>query len=278
MSGCAESGGPVWKGPPAETNGPGRLDDRRYPQNDSFMTHLSLASCKFTIGSATNGKSTKKTQQVNLEHMPKTGGTIPHTRPLRVDSIETERRAEFDRRADYDKRVETARREEYDRRIAYDQQVHMTPCQDVGKDEQIEDLCVQVHRIAQMGTMIELLTMMFTKSSQFEEAADEGIITIAYTPHTAGEEKIGTKMRSVVTGKVVLECESFSISACACASSCSTEIIEPQMYDECEDWSLHMTKAEGDALSALLFRQDMKPSQHKSITAIQETAAQLREI
>ena len=235
------------------------------------MTNRSPSSCSFTIGSAVHRKNTKKTHQGNREHMPKTCGTCLHKRlPVDVD-IETARRAEVDRRADYDKRVETARRKEYDRRLAYDQRMQMT---DQGKAEQIEDFSVQIHRLAQMGTMIDLLTLMFTKSSQ-EEAAEE---IIASTPHTEGEEKIGTKMRSVETGKVVLECESFSIRACACASSCSTEIIEPQMDDECEDWSLHMTKAEEDALSALLFKQDMKPSQHKSITAIQETAAQLCEI
>ena len=30
----------------ALTNGPGSIDDRRYPQNATFMTHLSPASCR----------------------------------------------------------------------------------------------------------------------------------------------------------------------------------------------------------------------------------------
>jgi hypothetical protein len=139
------------------------------------MTNLSPSSCPFTIGSAIHRKNTKTTQQVNLEHMPKTGRTILHTRPVvvGVDSIETECRAEFDRRADYDRRVETARREEYDKRMTYDQQIQMTHCQDVGKADQIDDVCAQVHRLAQMGTMIELLTMIFMKPTQPEAEAEK---------------------------------------------------------------------------------------------------------
>ena len=123
MSGREEKGGPSWWGPPAGTNGPGRLDKRRYAQNASCMTHLGPASCPFTIGSAVLRKNIKKKQPVNLEDMPITCGTLLHKRPF-IDvgprQLETERRAEYDRRAAYDTRAELARREEYDRRLEYD--------------------------------------------------------------------------------------------------------------------------------------------------------------
>ena len=108
-------GWPVMGGYSAHTNGPGSIDDRRYPQNATFMTHLSPASCQFTLGSAVLRKNTKKTQPVYFEDMPNTGGTLLHKRPL-IDAgmLETDRRAEYDRRAAYDNRVELTRRAEYD--------------------------------------------------------------------------------------------------------------------------------------------------------------------
>ena len=112
-----EKGGPSWWGPLAGTNGPGRLDERRYDQNASFMTNFSPASCPFTIGSAFLRKNTKKTQSANLGGIQITCGTLLHKRPLiDADPLETERRAEYDRRADYARRVEIARAD-YDRRV-----------------------------------------------------------------------------------------------------------------------------------------------------------------
>ena len=74
MSGREEDGGPGWQGPPAGTNGPGRLDERRYAQNASFMPHFGSASCPFTIGSAVRRKITKKTPQVNFKCLQTPGG------------------------------------------------------------------------------------------------------------------------------------------------------------------------------------------------------------
>ena len=77
----------------AHTNGPGSIDDRRYPQNATFMTHLSPASCQFTLGSAVLRKNTKKTQPVYFGDMPNTGGTLLHKRPLiHAGMLETDRR------------------------------------------------------------------------------------------------------------------------------------------------------------------------------------------
>ena len=91
MSEREGNGGPLWWGPPAGTNGPGRLDERRYDQNASFMTNLSPASCPFTIGSAVPCKNIKKTQPANLGGMPITCGTLLHKRPLiDVDPLELE--------------------------------------------------------------------------------------------------------------------------------------------------------------------------------------------
>ena len=124
-----ESGVPAWWGPPAGTNGPGRLDERRYDQNASFMTNLSPASCPFTIGSAVPCKNIKKTQQANLCGMPITCGTLLHKRPLiDVNPLEIERRAEYDRRVAFDTRAELARREEYDRRLVYDRRNQIALC------------------------------------------------------------------------------------------------------------------------------------------------------
>ena len=155
-----ESGGPAWWGPPAGTNGPGRLDERRYDQNASFMTNLSPASCPFTIGSAVPCKNIKKTQPANLGGMPITCGTLLHKRPLiDVDPLELERRAEYDRRAAFDTRAELVRREEYDRRLVYDRRNQIALCHD-------EEWKAQENRFTQMEKIIETLTAMFMKPSQ----------------------------------------------------------------------------------------------------------------
>ena len=95
MSEREEDGGPVWWGPPAGTNGPGRSDERRYAQNASFMTHLGSASCSFTIGSAGLRKFTKKTQQANFKCLQTPGG-INTGIPADLDPLG----AEYDKRAD----------------------------------------------------------------------------------------------------------------------------------------------------------------------------------
>ena len=64
MAEFREEGWPVMEGYSAHTNGPGSIDDRRSPQNATFMTPLSPASCQFTLGSAGLRKNTKKTQPV----------------------------------------------------------------------------------------------------------------------------------------------------------------------------------------------------------------------
>jgi len=95
MSEREEDGGPVWWGPPAGTNGPGRSDERRYAQNASFMTHLGSASCSFTIGSAGLRKCTKKTHQANFKCLQTPGG-INTGIPADLDPLG----AEYGKRAD----------------------------------------------------------------------------------------------------------------------------------------------------------------------------------
>ena len=191
-----ESGGPSWWGPPAGTNGPGRLDERRYDQNASFMTNFSPASCPFTIGSAFLRKNTKKTQSANLGGIQITCGTLLHKRPLiDADPLETERRAEYDRRADYarrveiaradyDRRVEMARRDEYDRRMEYDLSVL---CQ--RKMSTAEDFELQVRRLDEMGKIIDTLTTMLTKPPQPQGAATEEIALMPLVAGVAGYSK-----------------------------------------------------------------------------------------
>ena len=162
----------------AHTNGPGSIDDIRYPQNATFMTHLSPASCQFTLGSAVLRKNTKKTQPVYFGDMPNTGGTLLHKRPL-IDAgmLETDRRAEYDRRAAYDNRVELTRRAEYDRRLEYDRrnQIAMCPIRDD------EEWTVQLNRLIQMGKIIETLTAMFMQPSQ-PKAEAEAVNTTKTVP------------------------------------------------------------------------------------------------
>ena len=181
MSGHEGKGGLLWWGPPAGTNGPGRLDDRRYPQNATFMTHLSPASCQFTLGSAVLRKNTKKTQPVYFEDMPNTGGTLLHKRPL-IDAgmLETDRRAEYDRRAAYDIRVELTRRAEYDRRLEYDRRNKIAMCP-IRNDE---EWTAQLNRIIQMGKIIETLTTMFMKPSQPKAEAEAVNTTKTVTQHS----------------------------------------------------------------------------------------------
>ena len=159
----------------AHTNGAGSIDDRRYPQNATFMAHLSPASCQFTLGSAVIRKNTKKTQPVYFEDIPNTGGTLPHKRPpIDAGMLETDRRAEYDRRAAYDNRVELTRRAEYDRRLEYDRrnQTAMCPIRDD------EEWTAQLNRLIQMGKIIETLTTMFmqpqVKKTHEETTEGEG--------------------------------------------------------------------------------------------------------
>ena len=170
----------IW-GYSAHTNGPGSIDDRRYPQNATFMTHLSPASCQFTLGSAVLRKNTKKTQPVYFEDMPNTGGTLLHKRPL-IDAgmLETDRRAEYDRRAAYDNRVELTRRAEYDRRLEYDRrnQIAMCPIRDD------EEWTAQLNRLIQMGKTIETLTTMFMQPSQPKAEAEAENTTKTVPQHS----------------------------------------------------------------------------------------------
>jgi hypothetical protein len=171
------------------------------------MSNLSPASFPFTIGSGVLRKNTKKTQPVNLEDIPITCGIPTHTRPLDVDPLEIERRAEYDRRvafdtraelarreeierrAEYDRRVafdtraELARREEYDRRLVYDRQNQIALCP-IGDDEEWK---AQENRFTQMEKIIETLTAMFMKPSQ---------------PHPAScPFTIGSEVRRKITKK-----------------------------------------------------------------------------
>ena len=181
MSGHERKGGLLWWGPPAGTNGPGRLDGRGLPQNATFMTHLSPASCQFTLGSAVLRKNTKKTQPVYFEDIPNTGGTLLHKRPL-IDAgmLETDRRAEYDRRAAYDNRVELTRRAEYDRRLEYDRRnkIAMCPIRDD------EEWTAQLNRLIQMGKIIETLTTMFMQPSQPKAEAEAVNTTKTVTQHS----------------------------------------------------------------------------------------------
>ena len=173
FSSCGHEGkgGLLWWGPPAGTNGPDRLDGtcRGSPQNANFMTYPATESCHFSIGSANPPKCTKQTRQAHVECKSSTGGTTLHKRPSHVDPIETARRAEADRRADYDRRVEIARadydrrvekarRDEYDRRLEYDFGVL---CQ-MRRVSIAEDFELQVRRLDEMGKIIDTLTTMLT--------------------------------------------------------------------------------------------------------------------
>ncbi len=119
---------PLWWGPPAQTNGPGRLDDRGSPQNASISTFSTTAYLELTIGSTIRAKKIEPPRQVHVERLTSTGGILLHKRPADVDPLETVRGAEYERRAAYDRRVEIARREEYDRRIEYDRRNQTAPC------------------------------------------------------------------------------------------------------------------------------------------------------
>jgi hypothetical protein len=147
------------------------------------MSNLSPASFPFTIGSGVLRKNTKKTQPVNLEDIPITCGIPTHTRPLDVDPLEIERRAEYDRRVAFDTRAELARREEYDRRLVYDRQNQIALCP-IGDDEEWK---AQENRFTQMEKIIETLTAMFMKPSQ---------------PHPAScPFTIGSEVRRKITKK-----------------------------------------------------------------------------
>ena len=144
------------------------------------MTYPATESFHFSIGSANPPKCIRKSQQAHFECKSPTGGTTLHKRPSHVDPIETAKRAEagrradYDRRveiarADYDRRVETARREEYDRRMEYDFSVL---CQ-IRKVSTAEDFELQVRRLDEMGKIIDTLTTMLTKPPQPQGSATE---------------------------------------------------------------------------------------------------------
>ena len=213
-----EKGGPSWYGPPAGTNGPGRLDERRYDKNASFMTYPATESFNFSIGSANSPKCIKKPRQAHFECKTPTGGTDLHQRHFYVDPMETARRAEADRRADYDRRVEIARadydrrvemtrRDEYARRMEYD----LSALCQIRKMSTAEDFELQARRLDEMGKIIDTLTTMLTtrKPPQPQGAAIANI-------------------------------------------TCS----QTQAYEECEDWSLQMTDKERGALNALVLMQE----------------------
>ena len=205
----------------AHTNGPGSIDDKEYPQSARFMSNLSPASFPFTIGSGVLRKNTKKTQPVNLEDIPITCGIPTHTRLDDADQLEKARRAEYDRRAAYDTRAELARKEEHDRRMEYALNLAFGQPRNAST---IEDYELQACRLEQMGKLIENLTTMITKSSRHEAAATESIETTL-------------------------------------VSSCSQQVLAledtaRESYEDCEDWSLHMTDEEGKALSVLIRMQE----------------------
>ena len=100
---------PKMEGCSAHTNGPGRIDDREYPQTANFMTNPASESFQFSIGSENHTQSIKKTRHPHFARSTSTGGTVLHKSPSHVDPIETATRAETDGRADYDKRVDIAR-------------------------------------------------------------------------------------------------------------------------------------------------------------------------
>jgi len=215
-------GWPKMAGYSAHTNGPGSIDDKEYPHPASFMRNLSPTSCLFSIGSAVLHKNSKKTQPVNLEDIPITCGTPNHTCPfVDADLLGKARRAEYVRRAAYDTRVELARREEHDRRMEYALNLAFGQPRNAST---IEDYEVQACRLEQMGKLIENLTTMITKSSRHEAATAEAIETTLVSS----------------SSQQVLAIEDTAGGS----------------YEDCEDWSLHMTDEEGKALSVLIRMQE----------------------
>jgi len=215
-------GWPEMAGYSAHTNGPGSIDDKEYPHPASFMRNLSPTSCLFSIGSAVLHKNSKKTQPVNLEDIPITCGTPNHTCPfVDADLLGKARRAEYVRRAAYDTRVELARREEHDRRMEYALNLAFGQPRNAST---IEDYEVQACRLEQMGKLIDNLTTMITKSSRHEAAAAEAIETTLVSS----------------SSQQVLAIEDTAGGS----------------YEDCEDWSLHMTDEEGKALSVLIRIQE----------------------
>jgi len=88
----------------------------------------------------------------------------------------------------------------------------------------IEDYEVQACRLEQMGKLIDNLTTMITKSSRHEAAAAEAIETTLVSSSSQ---------------------QALAIEDTAGGS-----------YEDCEDWSLHMTDEEGKALSVLIRMQE----------------------
>ena len=80
------------------------------------MTYPATESFHFSIGSANPPKCITKTRQAHSGCKTLTGGAVLHKRHFDLDPIETARRAEADRRVDYDRRVEIAR-VDYDMRV-----------------------------------------------------------------------------------------------------------------------------------------------------------------
>ena len=256
MSGHERKGEPLWWAPPAGTNGPGRLDGRGSPQIANFMTYPATGSFRFSIGRANTPKCMKKPRQAHFQCKTSTGGTDLHKRHFDVDPMETARRAEADRRADYDRRVEIARadydrrvemarRDEYDRRMEYDLSAY---CQ-IRKMSTAEDFELQVRRLDEMGKIIDTLTTMFTKPPQ---------------PQGSATEKI-TLLRSCLTTMITKSSRHEASAAEAIettlVSSSSQQVLAIEdtaggSYEDCEDWSLHMTDEEGKALSVLIRMQE----------------------
>ena len=215
-------GWPVMAGYSAHTNGPGSIDDRRYPQNATFMTHLSPASCQFTLGSAVLRKNTKKTQPVYFGDMPNTGGTLLHKRPL-IDAgmLETDRRAEYDRRAAYDNRVELTRRAEYDRRLEYDRRnkIAMCPIRDD------EEWTAQLNRLIQMGKIIETLTTMFMKP-QVKKTHEETTEGEGFGSLRANHEQLTVRKIFKINRKLLHPRQQVEAEVCGFARAHETELSE----------------------------------------------------
>jgi len=162
------------------------------------MTYPATESFRFSIGSANTPKCMKTPRQSHFQCKTSTGGTDLHKRHFDVDPMETARRAEADRRADYDRRVEIApgradydrrvemaRRDEYDRRMEYDLSAF---CQ-IRKMSTAEDFELQVRRLDEMGKIIDTLTTMLTKPPQPQGSATEKITLLRSCSQTQACEE-----------------------------------------------------------------------------------------
>ena len=230
------------------TNGPGRLVGRGSPQNANFTTYPATESFQFSIGSAKPPNIIKKPRQAHFVRKTSTGGTVLHKRPFDVDPMETARRAEAERRADYDRRVEIAWREEHERRMAHALDLAFSQTRNPSITADYE---VQFNRLKQMGKMIDTLSTMINKPSQHEAAA---------------AEPIATTLMSSCSQSQVLEANIATVARFGLLRANNDKVTVRKIvrihrdphaytYEECEDWSLRMTKEEGEVLSALILRQ-----------------------